>query len=499
MRFSGLGLLALSLVSTAPLALSQNWTLIRPGFASEFELDPVDANHLTNQVFPAGGGVLIEETWDGGLTWSPVAMPAAAGLINGADFGPDGTLYLRARPPVGATGPRALAFRRDPLGWTPVGPLFTRVGGGFDWVSKHVGVSATDPAKMVLGLERFGGGGEEHIAYETSDGGASWNSFATGDALVQLSIEFIGGREQVLRLDQYNPSTGSEGTWWLDDPWQAGPSRALFSYLDFERPLRTGRVQPEHMYLLDLVPGTFAERLLASTDAGATWEPRGADGAFRGFARANVDTTLLVRTAYVSLPTLDVTFEVSRDGGRTWTAGAPIPQPFLANAERFRFSADDSRLYMGAGEGLYSLDFVNEVGQSECQSGINSSGLAAVITARGSRSVLANDLTLWATQMAPNQSGILLASTTAGFTANPGGSFGDLCLGGAIGRIADPVLFTGPFGEVSRRLDLGGLATPTGLVMAQAGETWRFQAWFRDFIGTQGSHLSDAVAVTFVP
>ncbi|MEE8468790.1 MAG: PHB depolymerase family esterase, partial [Planctomycetota bacterium] len=64
----------------------------------------------------------------------------------------------------------------------------------------------------------------------------------------------------------------------------------------------------------------------------------------------------------------------------------------------------------------------------------NSSGQPAQIDALGSDSLAQNDLTLRATNLPQNMSGYFLTSLSPGFVAGPGGSSGDLCLGGTIGR-----------------------------------------------------------------
>ena len=108
-----------------------------------------------------------------------------------------------------------------------------------------------------------------------------------------------------------------------------------------------------------------------------------------------------------------------------------------------------------------------------------------------------NDLTIKALQLPENQFGMFLTSKTSGFVAHPGGSQGNLCLGGAIGRFKGPgqVFDTKTFGAGWLAVDLGALPTPTGPVAAQAGETWYFQCWYRD-VGSH-SNFTDGLRVTF--
>ena len=89
---------------------------------------------------------------------------------------------------------------------------------------------------------------------------------------------------------------------------------------------------------------------------------------------------------------------------------------------------------------------------------------------------------------------------TQGSVANPGGSEGILCLGGAIGRYVGPgqIVNSGATGEVSLALDLTQTPQPTGFVSVQPGETWNFQAWYRDAVGgTATSNFTDGLEVQF--
>lgn len=109
----------------------------------------------------------------------------------------------------------------------------------------------------------------------------------------------------------------------------------------------------------------------------------------------------------------------------------------------------------------------------------NSSGQSGVIAAFGSDVAADNDVRLEASQLAQDQFGYFLNSMTTGLS-NPPGSQGNLCLGGAIGRYSSNVLQTGATGAMTLQLDLTQTPTPGGKVAIQAGQTWYFQAWFRD-------------------
>ncbi len=130
----------------------------------------------------------------------------------------------------------------------------------------------------------------------------------------------------------------------------------------------------------------------------------------------------------------------------------------------------------------------------------NSTGGPATIVATGSDVAALNQLALSAEGLPQNTFGFFLASRTRGLVQNPGGSAGRLCLGGGIGRYVGPgqVLNSGNLGRFTLALDLTRTPTPTGTVAVQAGETWNFQAWFRDAQGgASTSNFTDGLEVQF--
>ena len=86
------------------------------------------------------------------------------------------------------------------------------------------------------------------------------------------------------------------------------------------------------------------------------------------------------------------------------------------------------------------------------------------------------------------------------FVQMPGGSRGNLCLGGAIGRYVGPgqIKNSGATGSFMLALNLTQTPTPTGLVSVLPGEAWNFQAWHRDAVGgVATSNFTDGVRVQF--
>ncbi|MEM6566765.1 MAG: hypothetical protein AAF957_00040 [Planctomycetota bacterium] len=140
------------------------------------------------------------------------------------------------------------------------------------------------------------------------------------------------------------------------------------------------------------------------------------------------------------------------------------------------------------------------IGTNYCMAVPNSSGLVALMQARGTTSVAMNDITLRAVQLPRDSFGFFLNSMQQGFTPGAGGSAGNLCLGGAIGRFDAQIVNSGPTGKFEIPIDLTQLPRPTGAVAAAAGETWRFQGWFRDSVGgTATSNLTNGIRIVLTP
>lgn len=135
------------------------------------------------------------------------------------------------------------------------------------------------------------------------------------------------------------------------------------------------------------------------------------------------------------------------------------------------------------------------LGTSFCDGNANSTGAVGTMALQGSAVVADNALTLLANDLPSGQFGIFTGSMN---TANPSPvASGVLCLGGAIARFQGPgqVFQVGATGSVSLPIDLTMIPLPNGVVSAQAGETWHFQAWHRDFTTAPTSNFTEGVSV----
>lgn len=134
-----------------------------------------------------------------------------------------------------------------------------------------------------------------------------------------------------------------------------------------------------------------------------------------------------------------------------------------------------------------------------CSQSPNSTGQVGLMGAVGSRSVVANVLTLTARNLPPNQFGIPIVARTSSFVANPGGSDGNLCLGGTIGRFNGLVRSSGAAGTFAFPVDLTRFPQGAGFAAVAPGESWVFQCWHRQTTaGAPSSCFTQAVRIFFV-
>ena len=140
------------------------------------------------------------------------------------------------------------------------------------------------------------------------------------------------------------------------------------------------------------------------------------------------------------------------------------------------------------------------IGTNYCTPEVNSTGVPSIISATGSEIVSNNNVQLGAAQLPAFAFAFFITSQVSGFVMNPGGSSGNLCVSGSIGRYIGPgqAQQAGTAGTVSLGIDLTQVPQPLGFVSAAPGETWYFQAWYRDS-GPDGatSNFTDGLELMF--
>ncbi|MEO1699686.1 MAG: hypothetical protein AAFU73_20525 [Planctomycetota bacterium] len=207
-----------------------------------------------------------------------------------------------------------------------------------------------------------------------------------------------------------------------------------------------------------------------------------------------VPTTNAVRRLRAGNETLIRTFQTTAESGETVTA----------LLDRFDASSDGSTIacvgQLGF-SGPYALLLVERSfdGPNLCTTVPNSTGQAGRLSFVGSRWIQVNDFSVRASDLPPDQFGLLLNGTGGAFVPNPGGSDGNLCLGGTLGRHNASIQSSGPAGEILFPTDLGAIPQPSQFLSVTSGTALRFQVWHRDGSATSpSSNFTEARRVRFL-
>ena len=198
-------------------------------------------------------------------------------------------------------------------------------------------------------------------------------------------------------------------------------------------------------------------------------------------------------------------YEQSSDGWRSGTISyvallAAGVQPTIKTHIRFTVQDVGQDGVVEAAIDAFEVSFIycDPIGTNYCgPANLNSTGTSGVILAIGSEVAEDNQLVLVANLLPPEQFGFFLASMSAGFIPFAGETQGNLCLGGDIGRYDGEVASTLGIGHLTLTPDLAHIPTSTGTAVARPGDTWHFQAWFRDDNPYPTSNFTDGVRITF--
>ncbi len=153
---------------------------------------------------------------------------------------------------------------------------------------------------------------------------------------------------------------------------------------------------------------------------------------------------------------------------------------------------------LDAGSNPANPNSVPDIGMNYCGPAVlNSGGTSGTMSASGSRVADDNDLRLTASLLPTGSAGFFIASQTQGFVQGPGGSQGNLCIAANVARFSLQVQNSGAAGAFSANIDLSLVPTnPPQPVLA--GQTWNFQAWFRDSVsGQPTSNFTDGLQIDF--
>lgn len=133
------------------------------------------------------------------------------------------------------------------------------------------------------------------------------------------------------------------------------------------------------------------------------------------------------------------------------------------------------------------------------QTAANSVGQLASIEQIGSAELQGSSFGIVIRDLPPQAPTLLLASLEVGFAPMPGGSLGNLCLGGSISRFVDQFQPASSTGALLFNPDLDAMPTPLGFVQATPSQVWHFQAWYRDVHAGGSSNFSAALSVDVCP
>lgn len=140
------------------------------------------------------------------------------------------------------------------------------------------------------------------------------------------------------------------------------------------------------------------------------------------------------------------------------------------------------------------------VGSQYCEANDNQTGTSGWLTATAvARSAAVLSVGVRAFSLPPNQFCLFIAGQGTDVTPNAGGSAGDLCISGGLGRYNGQVQNSGPAGQATLVMRPDNIPTPSGSTAFAPGDTWNFQCWSRDVEnGMATSNFTNAVAVTLL-
>ena len=229
-----------------------------------------------------------------------------------------------------------------------------------------------------------------------------------------------------------------------------------------------------------------------SQTATVTWKESPSFGNDRLFG------TVLDSSGSVAVPTFDI---ASTPSGKSRVTGAS--DRFGGTLTAWSDNRDDGGdilIQQIADDGTPGTLGIVSTSAPLCTAVPNGIGERSVTFVVGSASAQANNNTLWTVNMPSFSFSFYFTGTSAAFVIAPGGSIGNLCVGGPIGRFVGPgqIMHSGSAGSVRLPIDLTQQPTPTGLVTVQSGQQWYYQAWFRDITPTgPASNFSEACSVTY--
>jgi hypothetical protein len=511
------------------------WEEARDAFAQQSTNDDVFYNRST----------------DGGLTWQPVSFPLNIGTAGAHVTSDVDRIWLSA-----SGNTFHVTWEEDSL--TSLGGSeemwYTRsTNAGQTWsapvvLSVNAGSNDVDEPKVEadgnLAVIVYVDAADDVIAHRSTDGGATWSvgaqieSNPSGNA-DEAILEVRGTTVVVSWTEQDLGTPGGEGvhvavsndggvTWRTEETLSLRQVNTVSADADFSKIAIQSASSIFVCYSEDSVHianggatgSTVNECLVAYTNnGGLTWTkdvPLWAGvTANRPYVVASDDVVVVWMEQNPNGSNLGA-FTYSLDSGATWATpllvpsnGPDVDEGTGPDEGVYVTMSNDSNTVMaihmdrptGHNEVYVSgIGFDVNLGTNYCTANPNSTGQRAAMSAAGSRFVVDNDVRLAASSLPLNAFGFFLTSRSQGFVANPGGSQGNLCLSGSIGRYVGPgqIQNSGALGRVALSIDLTAQPTPIGPVSVVAGDTWNFTCWYRDAVGgVATSNFADGLELNF--
>lgn len=140
---------------------------------------------------------------------------------------------------------------------------------------------------------------------------------------------------------------------------------------------------------------------------------------------------------------------------------------------------------------------IGPVVSNYCAANLNSTGVFASVTA-ANIDLVGRTMDLTAFDLPQNTFGLFINSQAQGFFPNLAGSAGNLCLDFPIGRHNLQIASSGATGTITIPVDLDRVPQASNFLPVMPGETWNWQAWFRDVDSTGAtSNFTNGVSVLF--
>jgi len=343
----------------------------------------------------------------------------------------------------------------------------------------------------------------------SGDGLTAWRD----NARVQFRNSlFMFCGERVVRFDNDDgdgaSGYGHNGTLSWEDTWttsytQTSPVNAPANPGDFYQAQTSGN-------LIEITDSVFYGNSngAAYTEANArgVFAPANDNTIVAGSNPANAPVNAIAFATPVSRGGLTVTRVVGLDPRPTGAAAtsvgvAPNDGFFSPAPYRGAFDPASNGTWLNGWSASEAYGFVNAgldtIGVNYCEANPSTIGVPASIRAYGSSAVAFNDVTLEATDLPAQTFGIFLVSQDEGFVPNLAGQDGNLCLDPAtLARYQGPgqILQASASGTIALPIDLNAIPQGTVPVAVMSGDSWSFQAWFRD---GQSSNLTNGVTVEF--